>query len=355
MNKDNYYPLVSVIVPVYNVEGYLERCSSSILNQTYNNLEIILVDDGSTDSSGDLCDTLQACDGRIRVVHSENRGLSGARNLGLKHIHGEWIVYVDSDDYIGPNHIFNLLSAVVGAQAKVGVTGAFLSIDDGRPSKDTLKIPSMYSLLTAEEAMYIALKSPRLPFAEHAWGKIYHVSLAPFLIYPEGKYYEDQFVTYRVFYEAGNAIVYEDANDYYYTVDRTTSICKTKDAKILDSLDARKEIVAFAHAQNLPRIEELADQLYYGSLIGDTATFILENQPDLARQMLQRVIQERRKALISPYTLPTTKIAMILSFLPWKLYRQILLVSEKNGKRQERLRLEKQLRLEELEEIERSS
>lgn len=111
-------------------------------------------------------------------------------------------------------------------------------------------------------------------------GKIYHVSLAPFLIYPEGKYYEDQFVTYRVFYEAGNAIVYEDANDYYYTVDRTTSICKTKDAKILDSLDARKEIVAFAHAQNLPRIEELADQLYYGSLIGDTATFILENQPD---------------------------------------------------------------------------
>ena len=95
--------LVSVIVPVYNVAPYLEQCLDSIVNQTYQNLEIILVDDGSTDESGAICDRYAEQDGRIQVVHKENGGLSSARNVGLDKMTGEWVLFVDSDDWIELN------------------------------------------------------------------------------------------------------------------------------------------------------------------------------------------------------------------------------------------------------------
>jgi len=97
--------LISVIVPVYNVAEYLNTCISSIINQTYPNLEILLIDDGSTDSSGQLCDAWEKKDGRIQVIHKENGGLSDARNTGLKAASGEWIIFVDSDDFIYPTLI----------------------------------------------------------------------------------------------------------------------------------------------------------------------------------------------------------------------------------------------------------
>ena len=94
-------PLVSVIIPVYNAEAYLERCLNSVLDQSYDQLEIILVDDGSTDSSSSICDSYATTDSRICVIHKDNGGLSSARNRGLESIHGDYIMYVDSDDFIG--------------------------------------------------------------------------------------------------------------------------------------------------------------------------------------------------------------------------------------------------------------
>ena len=96
-------PLVSVVVPVYNVASYLEQCLDSVVNQTYKNLEIILVDDGSTDGSGAICDRYAEQDGRIRVVHKENGGQSSARNIALDMMQGEWVLFVDSDDWIELN------------------------------------------------------------------------------------------------------------------------------------------------------------------------------------------------------------------------------------------------------------
>lgn len=96
-------PLVSVVVPVYNVSSYLEQCLDSVVNQTYKNLEIILVDDGSTDDSGAICDRYAEKDSRIQVIHKENGGLSSARNVGLERITGEWALFIDSDDWIELN------------------------------------------------------------------------------------------------------------------------------------------------------------------------------------------------------------------------------------------------------------
>ena len=105
-------PLISVIVPVYNIENYLERCVNSIREQTYNNLEILLVDDGSTDSSGALCDRFAEADERIRVFHKENGGSSSARNLGIAEAKGEYLGFVDSDDYISANMYELLVGAL---------------------------------------------------------------------------------------------------------------------------------------------------------------------------------------------------------------------------------------------------
>lgn len=106
------FPLISVIIPVYNVQQYLRECVSSVLAQVYSNLEIILIDDGSTDESGKLCDELALSDERISVFHKTNGGLSRARNYGVEHCHGDWILFVDSDDYVSPVYVEALWTAV---------------------------------------------------------------------------------------------------------------------------------------------------------------------------------------------------------------------------------------------------
>ena len=111
--------LISVIVPVYNVEQYLERCINSIINQTYKNLEIILVDDGSTDSSGSICDTLYTSDNRILVIHQDNGGLSCARNTGIDHNRGKYVTFVDSDDWIDIRMIEKLYSRIIKDNSQI--------------------------------------------------------------------------------------------------------------------------------------------------------------------------------------------------------------------------------------------
>lgn len=125
------YPLVSVIVPVYNVEDYVEECVESILAQDYPNLEVILVDDGATDSSGAICDRLGGRDGRIAVYHKENGGLSDARNYGLARCQGEWISFVDSDDYVSPVFISALYQAAVEHGCSIAAVPGGKNFRDG--------------------------------------------------------------------------------------------------------------------------------------------------------------------------------------------------------------------------------
>ncbi len=123
--------LISVIVPVYNTEKYIEKCVMSILNQTYKNLEIILIDDGSTDNSPQICDSLAEKDNRITVIHQPNGGVSSARNIGLDNTHGDYITFVNSDDYIAPNMI-EFLSENIG-DTNIAMCG-YTSVDEKRQS-----------------------------------------------------------------------------------------------------------------------------------------------------------------------------------------------------------------------------
>lgn len=323
MESLSSFPLVSVIVPVYNVEEYLDRCVSSITGQSYPNLEIILVDDGSTDSSGRRCDELASTDSRITVIHSENRGLAGARDLGLTHMHGEWIVFVDSDDFIGPNHILNLLSTAIGSNSPIALTGyTRISAADLNDEVEPVS-PSQYKKIDAEEAIYIAASYSQSLFSASAWGTLYHSSLAPLLDYPLGKYFEDHFVTYYVFFET-QYVIYEDANDYYYTDDRQDSIMHKCDERTIDILEGDKKLLEFSQAHGLKKVEAEITHLYYGQMIGTYARALANNQDVLAENVYSLIKAERDSALVSPYAATSTKIAMLLSMLPRPLFDFIL-------------------------------
>lgn len=326
----NYYPLISIIVPIYNVESYLKRCIESIVGQSYDNLEIILVNDGSTDSSGSLCDELAENDARIKVIHSANGGAGRARNIGLANSQGEYFVYVDADDYLGPDYVFNLISTILGAQTLLAVTGMTpvkLEDDNVAPIKTA---PTIYSLISAPNAIYLAHKKPLLPFSEAPHGKIFAATLAPYLIFPEDKHNEDQFIMYQVFYAAGT-VAYENANDYYYLTDRPTSLTNKVADNFFDTFEARRQIIAFAKEHDMPLVEQVAIQYYYARLIGSFARLSLADAPHLASHAYQMITNERATALHSPYTWPRTKMALLLSYLPKPLFTKILCSIEKGS------------------------
>lgn len=192
--------LISVIIPVYNVEQYLSTCIDSVINQTYHNLEIILVDDGSPDRCGVICDEYAMQDSRIRVIHKVNGGLSDARNAGIEIARGQWLAFIDSDDYIAPCTMEELLSSVMKHNADMAICGVVtfrdtntgriendkrLSLDDGITSGiEILKSVRQFSQIPAVYAI--------------ACNKLYRKTLFDDLRYPIGLYHEDDAIAHHI-------------------------------------------------------------------------------------------------------------------------------------------------------------
>ena len=186
---------ISVIVPVYNVETYLARCLDSILAQTYENLEVILVDDGAKDASGVICDAYAAKDSRVKVIHKENGGLSSARNAGLKAATGEYISLIDSDDWITEDAYAHLMELMEKYRVKL-VCGGRYDVDGKTGAKTIGLCPKQEEVISSEElAGRIFLWDG---CDSSACDKLYHRSLLENFRYPEGKVCEDVPVTYKI-------------------------------------------------------------------------------------------------------------------------------------------------------------
>lgn len=226
---------VSVIVPVYNVEGYLEKCVESILAQSFKEFELILVDDGSADQSGALCDQLAEKDGRIRVIHQENRGLGGARNTGLHAAKGEWLLFVDSDDWIDPWTLDSSLALGEEQDADMVVFG-FRSVDEqGNVLGTFAEKQPKGEPLTAAEHKDILLIGPA------AWNKLYRRSLfeKTGVEYPSRVWYEDIRTTQKLL-PAVRRAVFSDYVGYNY-LQRPGSIMNNltldRNREILEAFD----------------------------------------------------------------------------------------------------------------------
>ena len=216
-------PLISVIVPVYKAEAYLEKCVGSIRNQTYSNLEIILVDDGSPDNCGRMCDAFAAEDARIRVFHKENGGQSSARNLGLDNMQGDYVAFVDSDDWIEPDmyrHLYGLIWEHDAQIACCGIRNHFL---DGRVTYFNPQYPAdgQIRLYTTVEALEESLRNCRITYSP--CDKLYHSSVFRDVRMTVGKIYEDMEMIPKCI-ERAERIVYDPQPFYQYNLTGESTI-----------------------------------------------------------------------------------------------------------------------------------
>lgn len=203
---------VSVIIPVYNVFAYLQESISSVIHQTYDHLEIIIVDDGSTDGSGEVCDKFAETDKRIKVLHTENRGLSAARNKGLQVMTGEIVAFLDSDDAFVPDAIEKAVYAMKEQNADISLFGfASIKTEEGHLSKDHFEDQHGLSfippggLYNSNTILRLLLQGKKIVTA--AWCMMYRVSLWKGLFFPEGYVYEDNHITPVIIQRASRIVV----------------------------------------------------------------------------------------------------------------------------------------------------
>lgn len=241
-------PLITVIVPVYKVAPYLDRCIQSIVEQTYQNLEIILVDDGSPDNCPSMCDAWAKKDSRIKVIHKENGGLSDARNAGMAIASGDLIGFVDSDDWISPQMYQNLYDEMIRTDSDIAACGVQMVWEDGTPSRMLTK--SGCCILNTEDAMRAIIEETWLK--QPVWYKLYRRDTIQGILFPVAKYHEDVFWSYQAI---GNAkrVAVNDTPGYFYWQRGESIMGKEYSLKRLDGLDAKVLRLAFVrkHFQQL--------------------------------------------------------------------------------------------------------
>lgn len=286
---------ISVIVPVYNVKSYLPACVESILNQTYGDFECILVDDGSTDGSGVLCDRLAEKDSRIRVIHRENGGLSAARNSGLDIAAGEYVSFIDSDDLIGPHFLEELYSGIRDTGAQIAACG-YLLFPDGEATGEE-RCTGKTEVWSRDQALSELAQSGmerRAEFVTIMCNKLFRRELFSLLRFPEGKLHEDEFLIHHLLIQA-DTFCRCDADLYFYR-QRNSSItsAETKlDLRHLHILDAFQERCAvvkghteqWAYRKTIARYFEM--MIYY--------YFTLAKPAGCGRDVYLRFLRELRR------------------------------------------------------------
>lgn len=220
MNKNNNGPVVTVVVPVYNVEAELNRCVESLVGQTFSDLQIILVDDGSTDLSGELCDAWADRDSRICVIHKQNGGLSSARNAGIDIAEGEYLGFVDSDDFIEPDMYETLLAGMVDGEVSMVTCGRYVHMGD--TVRNEFSTPVVMRL-TSADAMKEALLGNIIDVS--AWDKLYRRELFDEIRYPYGRISEDAAIILQLLDRCSDVV--HVGKCLYHYVFRTGSISKS--------------------------------------------------------------------------------------------------------------------------------
>lgn len=238
---------ISVIIPIYKVEAYLDKCVASVVGQTYRNLQIILVDDGSPDNCGALCDQWAQKDSRITVVHKENGGLSDARNAGLAVATGALVSFIDSDDWIDPDFLQTLYDAMTAQDAQIAECAIRLVDEEGNVlrTRGSVKTEAVDKL----EALKLLVKEDGI--YQTVWNKLYRRQVLEGILFAKGKYNEDDFWTYQVF-DRSQRLALLDKPMYNYLQRGSSIMGVGYNLRRLDGMEAR-----FMRMEYLQKYEEL--------------------------------------------------------------------------------------------------
>lgn len=299
--QDN--PLISVIIPVYNVAQYLDECIKSVCSQSYENLEIILVDDGSTDVSGEKCDEWAQFDQRVIALHKTNGGLSDARNYALERMTGEYVTFIDSDDFVSNNYIEYLYNLILDAKAEISICDLVHYFGKDRPFfQEESNRRTFSSSDGIVELLY------QRSFLVSAGGKLYKKQCYTNIRFPKGKLFEDSAVMYKIF-ETANQISYGNAKLYAYRHrdDSITTesfsirqydiwdICKIISNHYSGAKDGRKE-AARAYQSSAALRLVLNDTARSGIAYAECVSWLKKNAPRIIVD--RRVRNKNRIALI---------------------------------------------------------
>lgn len=289
---------LSIIVPVYQVEAHIDECITSILDQTFRDFELIFVDDGSLDRCPAICDVYAQKDSRIRVIHQKNQGLSAARNTGLQAARGDYIGFVDSDDFIEASMYEKLLDNLEREKADISVCGRYKVWGDKKIQEQKSNV---YKVMDSAQALALMNTNVLGYFDVAAWDKIYKRSCFKGIEFPEGKLCEDWFVMYKLFFNA-RRIVYDSIPLYNYR-QRTGSITHGKKVNTM-SLAASLEVLNFVRTQQPQYVRE-AQFAYVFAGIGVIDNYI--EQSSIDRKSIDAVYKKIKPYLQTTYRYPGLK------------------------------------------------
>ena len=301
---------VSIIVPVYQVEQYLRQCIDSILAQSFTDFELILVDDGSKDQSGAICDEYAEQDGRVCVIHTENKGLAAARNTGLDRVTGEYFAFVDSDDWIGPTMVECLYHSILRENGDIAACNLQYSFDCD-PAKN-FSTSIQREVVPAAEIFYYRKNDRSFGFWTVAWNKLYKSEVFGKCRFPVGKYHEDEFWANEI-YQMDIRIVTVPDCLYFYRQRAGSIMSKTSLARNMDILQALGERIAV-----YLRDEQYSDQAYrvllYSLEYLQKSKGLIANQEDKARfgqaeKQIKDIVQQLKKKKLA--VLQKVSLAMI--------------------------------------------
>ena len=298
-------PLVSIIIPVYNVEKYIEKCLDSVLAQSYDNLEILLIDDGSTDKSGAICAEYARKDKRVKVFHQKNQGVSVARNVGLKKAQGRWIAFVDSDDFIADGYIEILADSAEKKQAEIVQCEQKIINKKGRVLQNDRPSTVMTGLEACKKMLYQDTITSAL------WGKLIKKSLFDGMIFRQGIIHEDLDVLYFVLKKA-KKVYYINSSLYCYNEREESLIRKNFSKRTLDILDVMDGIMK--DSTNNKSLHEAAISRRINADFYVLRQLPKSGYEDLQNQLKSEIKQYRKGLIRDPKVRKKTKVALRLSY-----------------------------------------
>lgn len=309
--------LISIIIPVYNVEQYIERCITSILNQTYNNIEVILVNDGSTDRSGDICQKYEEIDSRIKVIHQKNAGPSEARNKALSIAIGKYVSFIDADDYVEKDYIMYLYRLLTKSEGDIACCNT-QNFKKG-VIVERQKRKEYVCIMNSEEALSQMLYEKK--FSNSVWGKLYRREVIDNITFPKGKIFEDMYTTYKFFLNS-DKVVYGNLKKYFYMKHENSIMSTTKFHARMPVIEAENELIKCLKNEYPIALEAAYAKLFASSVVC-LSNFDLNTKCELYIgdiKVLWKNIEELRiKILFNKEVQFKYKILALLSFLGKRL------------------------------------
>lgn len=316
--------LISIVVPIYNVEKYLKKCIDSILVQTYKNIEIILVDDGSPDNCGAICEEYGKKDSRIKIIHKENGGLSDARNVGIEVAIGKYITFIDSDDYVDENYIAYLYQILKKYKTRISIISNYIITSNGKiidlglnyKEESIDKIEALKRMLNEEG------------YTVSAWSKLYDIELFKNVKFPKGKLCEDNGTTYKLIEQVEN-VAFGNKSKYYYLKRDGSIMLSTFNEKKLDMIYLTDEMCDFLE-KKYPELEKVTKRRKIYARFNILRQMINTNNDVIENEIISYIMKNKIEIILNREYSKRDKFALIcllfgkkFFFKMWNLYKKI--------------------------------